>query len=102
MHKHGQLSMIVFVIHHFGVVTRKHKGKSPISTDIYGPGTGSISAQFMQPKSWQIHVLRLGRGMESTENETEFLCMGWPDSGSTAGLKESAQPFVLKTPDHAA
>jgi hypothetical protein len=92
--------MIVFVIYCFGVITREFKGDAPISADVHGPYTFAISAQPMQPKPWQIHILWLGGGMKPAEDQAEFLYMVWPDSGIAARLKESGQSFVIETPDH--
>lgn len=35
MHKHGNTSMIIFVIHDFGIVTREFEGNPPISTNVH-------------------------------------------------------------------
>ena len=70
--------MIVFIIHGHGVLRFKSKGNAPIPTDIDSPGPGSISFQFVQPEAWKIHVLRLSRGMESAEHQTEpFRMRAW-------------------------
>lgn len=59
--------MIIFIVHDFGIVAFKPKGNSPIPTNINCPRSGSITFQFVKPKSWEVHILRLSSSMKPAE-----------------------------------
>lgn len=100
VHEHGDTSVIVFVVHGFGVMAREAECDAPIAADVHGPCTGTISTQLVQPKPGQIHILWLGCGMQPAEDKAELLRMVRPNPGTIASLKEPGQSLVLEAPDH--
>lgn len=92
--------MIIFVINPLGIFASKTEGDAPIATHCDRPRTGPISAQFVQPESWQVHILRCCGGMESTEDETKSLRMDSLYSGRGARLEESGKALVFEAPNH--
>lgn len=81
--------MIIFIVHDLDILAFKPKGNSPISTNINCPRSRSISFQFVKPKPWKAHILRLSGSMKAAENQTEpFRVLGM-DSRSLSGFEEA-------------
>jgi len=59
--------MIIFIVDNLDIVACKLKCNPPVPADINSPGSGSITLQFVQPKSWQVHIFWLPGGMQAAE-----------------------------------
>ena len=81
--------MIIFIVHDLDILTIKPEGNLPISTNINCPRSGSISFQFVKPKSWKAHIFRLSRSMTAAENQTESIRVLDLDSRSLSGFEEA-------------
>jgi len=81
--------MIIFIIHDLDILVFKPKGNSPVPTNINCPDSRSISFQFVKPKPWKAHILRLSGSMKAAEYQAEPFRMLGLDSRSLSGFEEA-------------
>ena len=81
--------MVIFIINDLDFLALKAKDNPPISTDINSPRAGSISFQFVKPKAWKVHILRLSGSVKAAKNQTKPFCVLGLDSRSLSGFEEA-------------
>jgi hypothetical protein len=81
--------MIIFIVHDLDILTIKPEGNSPIATNINCPRSGSVALQFVKPKAWKVHILRLSGRMKAAEYQTESFGVLGLDSRSLSGFEEA-------------
>lgn len=93
--------VIIFVINDFGIFAIKSECDAPVSAHAYRPCPFSISGQFMQSKSGQIHVSRRGRGVKPRKDQADSLFVVRLNAGLAAFSKISLKSTMPNTLDHA-
>jgi hypothetical protein len=94
--------VIVLIVDHFCVSADKSKGDSPIAANRNCPGTFACALERVKPKARKAHVVRLGRGAKTTQDQTQALRILGLNPGLRPGLKELGQPLMLEASDHEA
>lgn len=82
------------------ILADETKGKAPIATDLYRPSTLTITNQFVQIQTGEVHVLRAGGSMQTAENKTESFSMLRLNASQTPLSKKTFQTFVFEGDDH--
>ena len=78
----------------------KLEGDAPRPVDMNRVAWGPVPAQSMEVETWEIHVRRLGRGVEGVDHDKRpgYEVRAYPSAPPR--LKEFAKAFVLPGSDH--
>jgi hypothetical protein len=92
--------MVIFIINGVDILSDETKGKAPIATDLYRPSALTITNQFVQIQTGEVHVLRTGGSMQAAKYETQSFSMLRLDASQTSLSEKTFQTFVFKIDDH--
>ena len=88
--------MVNLVINLRSIDTNKIKRHAPVAADLHRPGAFPWAVQFMKVQGGQVHISRIGRGVQPAENQPQPVCMSRLDATPTARGEETLQTLVPK------
>ncbi len=91
--------MVIFVIDLRRIYADKTKRHAPIAADLNGPGASPRTLQFVKVQAGQVHVARIGRGVQPAENQPKPVCVSRLDASLTASGEEVFETLMPKCPD---
>jgi len=100
MHTHDGTSVIVFVVHYFGISGLEPKRNTPISAYRDGPCSSTVTREFMQAEAGQFHVFDERRSVEPTKDEPKPSGVRGLDPCSTTSREEPRKSLVLEAAYH--
>lgn len=74
---------------------------APVAADLDCPLAPAIALERMQVRTWKIHVLDPGSGIQMIEDQPQTLGMNGLYAFRATGQKEPLQSLVPEAPDHA-
>ena len=80
--------MIIFIIHFEGISFFQLKGYTPVTTDLYGPGSFALTFELMNVQTRQIHVIQGFGGLKQCEDLPYARYMLRVDTFAVAGFKQ--------------
>ena len=92
--------MIILVVHVNDVGTFELECNTPVATNPNRPASTTPAFQFMEIKTWKVHIPGAGGSMEAAENQSDPALMPGLDACLGAFQKELFQPLVFEIPDH--
>jgi hypothetical protein len=94
------VSVIVLVIHDFGIGTHKFESNTPIPAHPNSPRAFSSALERMESKARKVHVSRCRGRVQSTKDQAQPFGMLSLNSGLRSGLKVARQALMLEASDH--
>ncbi len=91
--------MVILVIDLRAINARKSKRHAPIAADLHRPGAFPRALQFMKVQAGQVHVARIGSGVQPAKNQSKTAGLSRLDATPTTRGKECLQTLVPKCPD---
>ena len=92
--------MIILVVHINGIWAIEYKSYSPVATHSDGPAPTTLTFQFMEIETWQIHISRVCSGMEAAENQSNSAFMLRLDASLRPFQKELFKPLMFEILNH--
>jgi hypothetical protein len=84
----------------YGVLAIESPSNAPVPANRYRPCSFSIARQFVQSKSWQIHVLWYGRGVKPSQDQADSRLVFRLDARLAAFGEVALKTTVPKALDH--
>jgi len=92
--------MVILVIHINCVRAVKFECYTPVSANPHRPNSTIFPFQFMQVQAREIHILRVQRGMQPGQCESQLRSVRRPYPSLAAAQKEAFKSLVSEAPNH--
>jgi hypothetical protein len=93
--------MIVLVIHRVSILADESKSDTPVAANFHGPITFTLTAQFMETQTGEVHILRAGGRLKAAKDKAQSSSVPWLNTSLAALGEETLQPLVFESRDHA-
>jgi hypothetical protein len=92
--------MIILIVYQLHILPDETKNDAPVTVDTHRPECGLLPLQRMQPKGWNIEIVRNRRGMQSPQHTVELIGLRRLDAAFGPGPEKRFKPGMTEADDH--